>query len=146
MQAETTPGAVTPGEIGPGDTPPGATPDAAPAPRTATVAATHRAINVITASGSGYVISSNTIGFASSGGTGVTIYTGAVAVNFTGHAGLAWAALGLGTTALGRNLFSLFLDAKSGDVRRDDAGGVTLLRRRAAGHGGKVLACFIDDT
>jgi hypothetical protein len=49
------------------------------ATRTATVANTHRAINVVSASGGGYTVSQNTVGFASSGGTGVTTYAGAVA-------------------------------------------------------------------
>ena len=52
--------------------------------RTATTGATHRAINITTASGSGYTISNNVIGFANSAGTGSTVYLGAAANRFIG--------------------------------------------------------------
>ena len=52
--------------------------------RTATTGATHRAIGIVTASGSGYTVSNNTIGFADGSGGGVTTYTGAVAINYRG--------------------------------------------------------------
>jgi len=54
------------------------------ATRTSTAAVTHRAINVVTASGSGYSVSNNTIGYATSAGTGTTTYDGAVASLFRG--------------------------------------------------------------
>jgi len=54
------------------------------ATRTTTVAATHRAINIITASGGGYTISNNIIGYSSAAGTGATTYTGSVANWFYG--------------------------------------------------------------
>jgi hypothetical protein len=38
---------------------------------------THRAIQIVTASGTGYTVSNNIIGYANSGGTGVTTYDGA---------------------------------------------------------------------
>lgn len=43
---------------------------------TTTASLTHRAINIITASGVGYTVSNNIIGYANSVGTGTTIYTG----------------------------------------------------------------------
>ncbi|MDP2423181.1 MAG: hypothetical protein Q8M23_02435, partial [Bacteroidales bacterium] len=49
------------------------------ATRTATTGATHRVINIVTASGVNYTVSNNIIGFANEAGTGVTTYTGAVA-------------------------------------------------------------------
>ncbi len=52
--------------------------------RTATAANTHHAINVITASGGGYNVSNNTVGYANSGGTGTTTYDGAVAGLYRG--------------------------------------------------------------
>lgn len=52
--------------------------------RTATAGATHRSINIITANGGGYTISNNTIGYATSTGTGVTTYAGAFANRFFG--------------------------------------------------------------
>jgi hypothetical protein len=52
------------------------------ATRTATTAATHRAINIVTASGGGYTVSNNTVGYSSAGGTGTTTYAGAVASLF----------------------------------------------------------------
>jgi hypothetical protein len=48
--------------------------------RTATTAATHRAINIITASGGGYTVSNNTVGYASAAGAGTTSYAGVVAI------------------------------------------------------------------
>jgi hypothetical protein len=54
------------------------------ATRTATAGNTHRAINIVTPSGNGYVISSNIIGYANSGGTGMTMYDGAYANCFVG--------------------------------------------------------------
>jgi len=52
--------------------------------RTATAGATHRAINIVTASGGGYIISNNTIGYATSTGTGVSTYAGGFANRFLG--------------------------------------------------------------
>ncbi len=52
--------------------------------RTATAGAIHRAINIITASGGGYTINNNTIGFGLSDATGTTTYTGAFANRFIG--------------------------------------------------------------
>ena len=49
------------------------------ATRTATTANTHRAINIVTASGGGYTVSNNTIGYADAAGAGTTTYAGAVA-------------------------------------------------------------------
>src|SRR5262245_21534333 len=49
------------------------------ATRTATTAATHRAIQIVTASGGGYTVGNNTIGYASASATGTTTYAGAVA-------------------------------------------------------------------
>ena len=49
------------------------------ATRTATIAATHRAINIVTANGGGYTVNNNTVGYATAGGTGTTAYAGAVA-------------------------------------------------------------------
>ena len=49
------------------------------ATRTATTANTHRAINIVTASGGGYTVGNNTIGYADAAGTGTTTYAGAVA-------------------------------------------------------------------
>lgn len=54
------------------------------ATRTATADATHRAINIITANGGGYSISNNTIGYATSTGSGVTTYDGNFATHFIG--------------------------------------------------------------
>ncbi|MES2398017.1 MAG: T9SS type A sorting domain-containing protein [Bacteroidota bacterium] len=54
------------------------------AARTASAGATHRAINIVTASGGGYVISNNTIGYATSTATGVTTYDGGFASRFLG--------------------------------------------------------------
>jgi hypothetical protein len=45
------------------------------ATRTLTAAGQHRAINIVTSSGNGYVITNNVIGYASAAGTGVTTYT-----------------------------------------------------------------------
>jgi hypothetical protein len=50
--------------------------------RTATTAATHRAINIITSSGGGYTVSNNTVGYATSAATGTMTYAGAVASLF----------------------------------------------------------------
>jgi hypothetical protein len=53
------------------------------ATRTATTAATHRAIAIgttVTTTGGGYTISQNTVGYKDAAGTGVTTYTGAVAI------------------------------------------------------------------
>ncbi len=52
--------------------------------RTASAGKTHRAINIITASGGGYTINNNTIGYATSTGTGVTTYAGGYANRFLG--------------------------------------------------------------
>ncbi|MGV3609667.1 MAG: T9SS type A sorting domain-containing protein [Fluviicola sp.] len=52
--------------------------------RTSTSGNTHRAINIITSSGNGYIITNNVIGYASSAATGVTTYAGAFANRFTG--------------------------------------------------------------
>ena len=46
------------------------------AARSSTAAGVHRAINVVTASGTGYTINNNTIGFANASGTGATTYNG----------------------------------------------------------------------
>ncbi len=54
------------------------------ASRTSTAGKTHRAVNVITASGGGYTINNNTIGYAASAGTGVTTYAGSFANRFLG--------------------------------------------------------------
>ncbi|MCW5897723.1 MAG: PKD domain-containing protein [Flavobacteriales bacterium] len=54
------------------------------ATRTATSGAIHRAIYINTASGSGYSITGNTIGFANTVGTGTTSYAGAIANRFIG--------------------------------------------------------------
>lgn len=54
------------------------------AARTAMAGATHRAINILTASGGGYTISNNTIGYATSTATGVTTYDGGFASRFLG--------------------------------------------------------------
>jgi hypothetical protein len=52
------------------------------ATRTATAGSTHRGIQILTASGGGYTISSNVIGFSASAGTGTTTYAGAFANRF----------------------------------------------------------------
>ena len=57
--------------------------------RTATASAAspfnvHRAINIVTASGVGYTVSNNIIGYANASGTGVTGYDGAFANRFLG--------------------------------------------------------------
>jgi hypothetical protein len=44
----------------------------------------HRAINIITASGGGYTISTNTIGYAAANATGITTYDGNFANRFVG--------------------------------------------------------------
>jgi hypothetical protein len=49
------------------------------ATRTATTGTTRRAINIVTASGVGYVISNNIIGYANASSTGITVYNGTVA-------------------------------------------------------------------
>ncbi|MCE9538771.1 MAG: T9SS type A sorting domain-containing protein [Bacteroidetes bacterium] len=54
------------------------------AARTATAGSTHRAINIVTASGGGYTISNNTIGYATATATGVTTYDGGFASRFLG--------------------------------------------------------------
>ena len=54
------------------------------ASRTVTTAATHRAINIVTASGGGYTVGNNTIGYADAAGSGTTTYAGAVASLFRG--------------------------------------------------------------
>ena len=54
------------------------------ATRTATAGSTHRAINILTATGGGYTISNNTIGYANGAATGVTAYAGAFANRFLG--------------------------------------------------------------
>lgn len=54
------------------------------ATRTATAGATHRAINIISAGGGGYTISNNTIGYATSTGTGISTYAGSFANRFLG--------------------------------------------------------------
>ncbi len=52
------------------------------ATRTATTANSHRAINIVTASGGGYTVASNVVGYASAAATGVTTYAGSVANRF----------------------------------------------------------------
>jgi len=54
------------------------------ATRTATAANTHRGINIVTASGTGYIISNNIIGRANTAGTGSTTYAGAFANLYRG--------------------------------------------------------------
>ncbi|HEX4824178.1 MAG TPA: thrombospondin type 3 repeat-containing protein [Candidatus Polarisedimenticolaceae bacterium] len=54
------------------------------ATRTPTAAVTMRAINIVTSTGGGYSISNNTVGYATSAGTGTTTYGGAVASLFRG--------------------------------------------------------------
>jgi hypothetical protein len=54
------------------------------ATRTATVANTHRGINIITASGTGYIVSNNIIGNGNSSGTGTSNYAGAVGSLYRG--------------------------------------------------------------
>lgn len=52
--------------------------------RTSTAAGVHRAINIVTSSGTAYTINNNIIGFANASGTGVTIYNGSSNHRFTG--------------------------------------------------------------
>ncbi len=52
------------------------------ATRTSTAGSTHRAINIVTASGGGYTINNNKIGYASAAGIGLTTYAGAFANRF----------------------------------------------------------------
>ncbi|MES2591064.1 MAG: T9SS type A sorting domain-containing protein [Bacteroidota bacterium] len=52
--------------------------------RTSTAGNTHRAINITTATGGGYTISNNIIGYATSTATGVTSYDGGFANRFMG--------------------------------------------------------------
>src|SRR4029079_18168527 len=52
------------------------------APRTSTAAVTHRAINVVTATGGGYTVSNNTVGYATSARTGTMTSGGGVAALF----------------------------------------------------------------
>ncbi|MBX9886313.1 MAG: hypothetical protein K2Y30_00075 [Flavobacteriaceae bacterium] len=54
------------------------------ATRTATTSNTHRGINIITASGVGYSILNNTIGYANASSTGTTTFSGAVSNRFFG--------------------------------------------------------------
>ena len=54
------------------------------ATRTSTAGATHRAINIVTASGGGYTINNNKIGYNAAAGTGVTTYAGSFANRFIG--------------------------------------------------------------
>lgn len=54
------------------------------ATRTSTAAGVHRAINIVTASGTGYTINNNIIGFSNSSGTGNTTYNGDFNHRFTG--------------------------------------------------------------
>jgi hypothetical protein len=54
------------------------------ATRTSTAAVTHRAINVVTSTGGGYTVSNNTVGYATSAGTGTMTYDGAVASLYRG--------------------------------------------------------------
>jgi hypothetical protein len=54
------------------------------ATRTSTAAVTHRAIQILTASGNNYTVSNNTIGYATSAGTGTMTYDGAIASLFRG--------------------------------------------------------------
>jgi hypothetical protein len=50
--------------------------------RTSTVGSLHTAIQIVTASGGGYTINTNTIGFSNAGGTGSSTYAGAFANRF----------------------------------------------------------------
>jgi len=52
--------------------------------RTSTVSNTHRGINISTASGTGYMINNNIIGYSNTSGTGSTTYDGAVANLYRG--------------------------------------------------------------
>ena len=54
------------------------------ASRTATTGTPNKAIQIVTASGGGYTINGNIIGYANASGTGTTTYAGAVANKFTG--------------------------------------------------------------
>lgn len=52
------------------------------ASRTPTAALIHRAINILTASGVGYTVSNNIIGYSNAGGTGTTTYSGATGFTY----------------------------------------------------------------
>ncbi|MBZ5637377.1 MAG: thrombospondin type 3 repeat-containing protein [Acidobacteriia bacterium] len=52
--------------------------------RTATSGNVHRGIDIVTASGGGYTVGQNTIGYQDAAGTGTTTYAGAVASRFVG--------------------------------------------------------------
>jgi hypothetical protein len=52
------------------------------ATRTSAEAVVHRAVNILTALGSGYNVNNNIIGYSSAGGTGATIYSGAIGFTF----------------------------------------------------------------
>ena len=54
------------------------------ATRTPTAGSLHTAIQIVTSSGGGYTIGSNTIGFASAAGTGNTVYAGGQTTRFYG--------------------------------------------------------------
>lgn len=87
------------------------------ATRTATASKTNRAINIITASGVGYTVSNNVIGFANSSATGVTTYNGSFANVFIGieiSVGTASVSNVQGNTISGISLFTTSAAAAPG--------------------------------
>ena len=83
------------------------------ATRTSTSGSTHRAINVITSSGNGYVITNNVIGYASSTATGVTTYAGAFANRFVAIE-LTAATTGTASSIQGNTVTGVSLSTTSG--------------------------------
>lgn len=81
-------------------------------PRTATSGQTHRAIRIVTASGGGYNISNNIIGFGASNGSGLTIYNGTVASRFLGIQ--LTASNTVLSTIQGNKVGGIFLNTSSG--------------------------------
>jgi hypothetical protein len=102
------------------------------ATRTATAANTHRAINVITASGGGYTVSNNTVGYSSAAGAGTTTYAGAVASLFraiemtvavspaSDIQGNTVTAISFSTTSNSAAAPGVFAGTRLGQQRRDD--------------------------
>ncbi|MDP3916366.1 MAG: hypothetical protein Q8R96_21780 [Bacteroidota bacterium] len=82
--------------------------------RTSTVAVVHRAINIITASGVGYTVSNNIIGYANAGGTGTTSYSGAI--GFTYRAIEITAAAAVASSIQGNTVSGISLSTTSGST------------------------------
>ncbi len=84
------------------------------AARTSTVAVVHRAVNILTAFGSGYTVSNNIIGYSNATQTGTTTYSGAI--GFTYRAIEMTAGAAVASSIQGNSVSGIILSTTSGST------------------------------